>query len=168
MNSDRSKFLVVEFKKLGPEGVATHDQYLSRYWVCSAQIPMGFEAASYALDVAINQCGSRLSKNESEVNQSWSAPLPEQLWETLESCGMISGLAGIAVLEVVLHTKNGPVFLTRPRRFLVVQRGMTNAIYSCDNVIEAFSVAEDLNQGKAVPRQNVDSISRPKTRQLKK
>lgn len=161
MHSSNETLLVVEFKKIDWKGDPTLDQYLSRHWICSAQAPIGFDGANPSLEDAITDCGSRIAIDESEVDQSWSAPLPSEIWEALESAGTVEGLAGIAVLEVVLHTRNGRIFPNRPRRFLVVQRGVINAIYACDNFNEAFTVADELSQGKAISCQNVDSIAKP-------
>lgn len=34
----------------------------------------------------------------------------KEIWEALESAGTVDGLDGVAVVEVVIHTRAGPVF----------------------------------------------------------
>jgi hypothetical protein len=168
MNSPIEKFLIVELQKKNREGGPTLDQYITGHWICNAQAPIGVDGTNPSLDGAIEECGSRLARDEAEVHESWSGALPPEIWEALESIGTLAGLSGIAVLEVVLHAKKGPIFPRRPRRFLVVQRGMGNAIYACDNFNEAFTVADELAKGNTISLQYVDAIAKPPSHGLKR
>lgn len=158
------KLVVVEFRKVDPLGRPTLDQFFKSNWICDARSAIGYQGMSPTLERAVGSCGALLAQDESELGASWSTALPGEIWEVLESLGMFSELSGIAVFEVVLHGKAGPVLTNRNRRFLVVQRGSANVIYSCDNVNDAFSVANQIASGVGVSVKNVDEMPRLTTR----
>lgn len=161
MSDEKQPLLVVELVKVERSGARTIDQYIGRNWLVDASEPIRQLGVGVSLERTLASAGALLVSSEAEVGEKWSAPLPDRFWEVLELSGMISSLDGIAVLEVVLHTSSGPVYINRPRRFLVVMRGMSNAIYSCDSVDVAYGVAELLARNQAVTVQGVEEIPKP-------
>ncbi|UKE76681.1 hypothetical protein [Xanthomonas graminis] len=149
VNVDR-KLLIVELVKRHADGQADSAQYVHSHWICDASEMFGFDGTAFSLERAFKACSHLLAADESEVHESWKGAFDEGIWEVLESAGTVDGLNGVAVLEVVLHSRAGPVFSARPRRFLVIQRGTNNAIYACDNLMVAFSLAGRLSNNLAI------------------
>ncbi len=158
--------LVVELIKVDAVGKPTLDQHANSCWFLAAKDPIEFRGATHSLNEALDTLATKIAKDESQVSQSWGEAPGIQVWETIERAGTVVGLLGVAVFEVVLHSKSGVIFPNRPRRFLVVQRGDTNAIYSCDNANIAFSVAQAIALGEQVTQEGVTFIHKPAVHKL--
>ncbi|WP_159097549.1 hypothetical protein [Stenotrophomonas sp. SAU14A_NAIMI4_5] len=161
MADDNKKLLVVELVKRHHDGQADIAQYVHSHWICDASDMIGFDGNASSLEHAFNACSHLLAADESEVHDSWRNPFGEEIWEVLQSAGTVDGLNGVAVVEVVLHSRAGPVFVKRPRRFLVIQRGMNNAIYACDTLELAFSLARRIFANELAIEGDFLAIRRP-------
>ncbi|MBD4776610.1 hypothetical protein GUG13_17515 [Xanthomonas citri pv. citri] len=161
---ESKRLLVVELLKRQSDGGPDTAQFVQRHWICDAGKAIGFEAGAVALDRALDACGPLLAADESEVHESWRGALDKEIWEALESAGTVDGLDGVAVVEVVIHTRAGPVLSTRARRFLVIQRGTNSAIFACDSLNVAFTLARNLSAGLPTPAGQYQAIEKKLTR----
>lgn len=148
MNANlQEKLVVAQFSILDPDGQRSKTQHVGSCWICSAGIPFNCEGVSNHPYYVISDAETNLAENEFDLQEGWQASFEQGLIEELVLRANVDWLFGVAVFEVVLYCKYGEIKTTRPRRLLVVQRGVSNAIYVCDTALKAFDIAEKLARG---------------------
>lgn len=144
----QGKLVVVEFSILDSNKKAAKAQQIGGSWICNAGAAFNCEAVSNEPNEAMSDAASRLAASGSDIHPDWQAAFEGALVSELVSRGTVNWLFGIAVFELILHCKSGVVNSTRPRRFLVIQRGSANVIFVSDTVIKAFAIADKLAESQ--------------------
>lgn len=124
---------------------------LSRGWYCKTTSPFSFGEPVNVSQENEEILTNGLAVNDSDIDAGWIDGFESSLCEELVSRGVVSEVSDIAVFEVVIHGRRGPLLFARPGRFFVMRTRSPLVLYACNSIEDAFAIARLLSDPLASP-----------------
>ena len=118
---------------------------LSLGWYCKTTSPFSFGGPVNVSQENEETLTNGLAVDDFGIDAGWINGFETSVYEELVNRGVVSAVSEIAVFEVVIHGRRGPLLFARPGRFFVMRTRSPLVLYACNSIEDAFAIARILS-----------------------